>query len=134
MHDLVSEARGKRRVANELRFDICRDDKNWTISGMGYVENFDTFTFSEVLPFAEYEVNKKDLFAVANRVLRQTTGVAIGGTLSAQLSCLYTIHQEHLYFDRGCDEVHDYLAAFIVSTAVPAFQDNLMGRGRILGC
>ena len=31
VHDLVSEARGKRKVANELRFAICRDDKKLSL-------------------------------------------------------------------------------------------------------
>ena len=83
VHDLVSEARGKRKVANELRFAICRDNKKLDHMGVGYAENFDTFTFSEVLAFAKYEVQKNDLFVVGDRVLRQIRGVAIGGTLSA---------------------------------------------------
>ena len=61
---------------------------------MGYAENFDTFTFSEVLAFAKYEVEKNDLFVVGDRVFRQIRGVAIGGTLSAQLSGLYAIHRD----------------------------------------
>ena len=131
VHDLVSEARGKRKVANELRFAICRDDKKLDHIGVGYAKNFDTFTFSEVLAFATYEVQRNDLFVVGDRVFRQVRGVAIGGTLSAQLSYLYAIHREHQFFDREWDVVQGDLAQYIVPTAVPAFpfrfRDNLVG-------
>ena len=116
-------------MLNEFRFAICRDDKTLDHFGVGYAENFDTFSFSEVLAFAEYKIHENDLFVVANRVLQQKTGVAIGGTLSAQLSCLYAIYWEHVLFDCDWDEVQTDLQNYIVPTAVPAFsfRDNLVG-------
>ena len=100
IHRLVSEARGKRKVNSELRFAICKDDKHLDHFGVGYAENFDTFTFSDVLEYARYEVPKNDVLVIGNWVMRQIRGVAIGGNLSAQLSCLYAIDPEHQFFDR----------------------------------
>ena len=131
VHRLVSEARGKRKVNDELRFAICKDDKHLDHFGVGYAENFDTFTFTQVLEYARYEVLKNDVFVIGNRVIRQVRGVAIGGTLSAQLACLYAIHREHQFFNREWSVVHKEVAEFIRPMAVPAFpfrfRDNLVG-------
>ena len=57
--------------------------------------------------------------------------MAIGGTLSAQLSFLYALHQEHLYFNGEWKKVPKDLADYNVPTAVPAFPfrstDKLVG-------
>ena len=103
----------------------------WTILGWGMPKNFDTFAFTQVLEYARYEVLKNDVFVIGNRVIRQVRGVAIGGTLSAQLACLYAIHREHQFFNREWSVVHKEVAEFIRPMAVPAFpfrfRDNLVG-------
>ena len=79
-----------RDVNQELGFAICHDDKKLEHFGVGNSENFDIFMFSEVMAFAEYEVQNNDLLVIANRVVRQIRGVAIGGTL-------IDIYQEHQF-------------------------------------
>ena len=48
----------------------CKDDKHVDHFGVGYAENFETFTFSEALEHARYEVLKNDVFVIGNRVMR----------------------------------------------------------------
>ena len=131
IHTLVGEARKVRGKNRQCCFALHQHDGKLDTMGKGSARHFTNVTFAEVLAYVEYELFSNDIFVAGTRVLRQRRGVAIGGTCSAQLACLYCMYQEHDWYKEGFASYADRIRAWMHPRSVPLFpfrfRDNIVG-------
>ena len=131
VHALVAEARKARGKNPQCWFALHKCDRKLDRMGKGSSCHYTNVTFAEVLAFVEYELTCNDIFVAGNRVLRQRRGLAIGGTCSAQLACLYCMYQEHEWYKRGFASYVDRVEHWMHPSSVPLFpfrfRDNIVG-------
>ena len=104
--------------------------------GTGSRDQFENFSFEQVYEYVKWELEENCLFTASNRIYRQIRGVAIGGALSAQLSCLYCVNKEHAFYSQTASQMRTQITQHIPPSLLPhhpfRFRDNLVGvaRGR----
>ena len=133
IHKLVSEARKLRGKNPQCSFALHHYDRRRDRMGQGSARHFTNLKFDDILAYVEYELYSNDVFVAGTRVLRQRRGVAIGGTCSAQLACLYCMYQEHEWYKGGYISYADSVSRWMHPRAVPLFpfrfRDNIVGVG-----
>ena len=79
----------------------------------------------------KWELMENCLFTVSNQISKQVKGVAIGGALSAQLSCLYCIDKPHSCYSQNHSEFRTQVSKPIPPSLLPhrpfRFCDNMVG-------
>ena len=112
-------------------FRIHRENSPLGGIGKGSSEQFWNVSFTELMNFLQYEVCHNDLFVVGDTIYRQTRGVAIGGTTSAQLACIYSMVCENRFYSQPWPTQAQTMQRFFHSKQVPMrpfrFRDNLVG-------
>ena len=84
--------------APEMLFGINRVDRKLDRVGTGYERCFTNITFSDVARFCKFDICHNDMFTMGSTVLRQVSGIAIGGTGSAQLASVSLFVDEHHHY------------------------------------
>ena len=69
------------------------------LGAQGRDSNFFSFSLSDILAYTEFELTFNDAFVFYASIFRQTTGTAIGGTLSAQFASLVVMYRERALHD-----------------------------------
>ena len=139
VHSLVAKHRKVRGAGGVVKFAVHKWDRKLDSDrlGGGPGDQYWQLDFEDVRKFVRYELYKNDVFTVGGKILRQRLGIAIGGTCSAQLACIYCMAREHGWDGGGWEglreRVGQYMDPEAISTYPYRFRDNIVGvvRGRV---
>ena len=121
VHRSMAKHRRVRGAGGVVKFAVHKWDRKLDRLGWGPGDQYWQLDFNDIRTFVHYEICKNDVLTVGGKILRQRLGIALGGTCSTQLACIYCMAREHGWYGEGWEGLRGRVERYMDPEAISTY-------------